>query len=704
MTRDLQALYTFEDGKGDVVSDRSGAGLDLKIADPSGVQWRDGVLTVRSATMIASRQPAKKIIEAVKSSNALTVEAWLQAANTSQAGPARIVSLSADTSQRNLTLGQDKDSWDVRLRSQKTDNNGLPSTSSPGRSLQTRLTHVVFARDADGNALMYIDGQQVAKRRVAGGFSNWNGGYRLILANEQTKDRPWLGDLHLVAVYSRALNAKEVRQNFEAGPKDRKPEPPSPAMVSATTFDTQVAPLFAKHCLECHDSAIRKGGLDLSRQTAALKGGESGQVIMPGKSVESLLWESVSSDEMPKDRAPLSAEEKAALRHWLDTGAVWTTDVIDPVIYVHGGHVGDVWVQRLTVPEYIETVRSAVGVDIAKEAKQLLPPDLRADGFRNTAYNLNIDLKHVEAYARLAEIIVERMDVLKFAARFSKSRKLSTDDTMRDHVAAMGKWLFRGPLAEHEVNTYSGIATTVASAGGDFRQAMSYIIEAMLQSPRFIYRIENQHGGGFLRPVGPYELASRLSYILWGAPPDEELMKAADRGDLADRAKVAAQAERMLKDPRAVDRSIQFVSDWLNLARLDNMRPDKDRFPEWDAQLADDMRAETVAFFRDVVWKQNRPLSDLLNAQLTHLTPGLARHYGLKPKEKKLAVYDLSPVPARGGLLTQGSILTVGGDGASMVSRGLFVLHDLLRGTVNAPPPCVNTTPPPTKAGLTQRG
>ena len=69
-----------------------------------------------------------------------------------------------------------------------------------------------------------------------------------------------------------------------------------------------------------------------------------------------------------------------------------------------------------------------------------------------------------------------------------------------------------------------------------------------------------------------------------------------------------------------------------------------------------------------------------------------------------MARYDLADIPGRGGLLTQGSVLTIGGDDASMVSRGLFVLHDLLRGTVNAPPPCVNTTPPPTKAGLTQRG
>lgn len=181
-------------------------------------------------------------------------------------------------------------------------------------------------------------------------------------------------------------------------------------------------------------------------------------------------------------------------------------------------------------------------------------------------------------------------------------------------------------------------------------------------------------------------------------------MRAADSGELSERGKVEEQVRRMLNDSRTVERSLQFVSQWLDLERLDNLRPDSKKFPDWDAQLAADMRAETLAYFREVAWIQNRPLSDLLNAQFTFATPQLAKHYGFEPTGTTISRYDVSKVPGRGGLLTQASVLTVGGDGASMVSRGLFVLHDLLRGTINAPPPCVNTTPPPTKAGLTQRG
>ncbi|MCZ6887773.1 MAG: DUF1592 domain-containing protein, partial [Gammaproteobacteria bacterium] len=433
-----------------------------------------------------------------------------------------------------------------------------------------------------------------------------------------------------------------------------------------------------------------------------LAGGESGPSMVPGKTSESLLWDQVEADEMPQDRPPLSSDEKTALKRWIDNGATWSLDTIYPALYTHEERAGQNWVRRLTVPEYIETVRGTVGVDVAEDARRILPPDVRADGFSNTAYNLNVDLKHVGAYAQLANIIVQRMDVEAFVAQYSKSQKL-TDNVMRGLISKMGKWLLRGPLEEHEITAYRGISTTVASAGGGFEEAVSYVIEAMLQSPRFIYRIETQIGDGTPWPVDEFELASRLSYALWGGPPDRKLMQAADAGEL-DRDGVETQLRRMLQDPRTIERSAQFLYEWLDLARLENLRPNAEKFPTWRYELAVDMRDETLAFFKDVVWNQKRPLGDLLNAQVTFLTPRLADHYGLKSAGKGMSRYDLAAVPSRGGLLTQGSILTVGGDEASMVSRGLFVLHDLLRGMVKAPPPCVDTTPVPTKAGLTQRG
>jgi hypothetical protein len=503
-----------------------------------------------------------------------------------------------------------------------------------------------------------------------------------------------------VAIYSRALSNQEIQQNFKAGPSSS----PVPLVdKSQRLFEKQIAGLLANQCLECHDTATHKGGLDLSVRKAAFAGGESGVAIVPGKAADSLLWEYVESDEMPVNRPPLSDAEKKLLRQWIDSGAKWSHEVIDPVVYLYDDHATDNWIRRLTVQEYIETVRSAVGVDISQEAREMLPRDLRADGFSNTAYNLGVDLKHVESYARLARIIVERMDVLEFAARFSNSRSLNTDATTRKHVAAIGKWLLRGPLDDREITNYSGIATTVASAGGTFEEGMRLLIEAMLQSPRFIYRMEDQRGVGNIVVSGS-ELASRLSYIIWGAPPDAELLRAAEVGELGNRAKLEQQVQRLFQDPRAIRQSQQFLREWLNLDRLSNMRPNRKRFPHWTDELASDLQGETLAFFTHLVWEDQRPLSDLLNAQFTYATPRLAKHYGLKPAGKGIKRYDLTAVKQRGGLLTHGSVLTIGGDDASMVTRGLFVMHELLRGVVKDPPPCVDTTPPPTKSGLTQRG
>ncbi len=709
VTSGLQVLYDFASPSGAVIHDRSGVGkpINLSISDSKAVKRSEGKLTVSGKTTIRSTRPAKKLIDAVRRSGALTIEAWVQPANTKQAGPARIVTLSKNSNERNFTLGQDADKYEVRLRTTRTSTNGIPAVASKGRTAGTKLTHIVYAFAKDGQARLFVNSKSVATSKVGGLPSNWNGSFELALANELSGDRPWQGTLYLVAVYSRTLTPKEIARNFAAGP-DGTSAVESLAKVDPgqTLFETKIAPLFANHCLECHDSASKQGLLDLSKKSLAIAGGENGKAFVAGKSDDSLLWQMVESDDMPRKRDPLSTEEKALLKKWIDTGATWSLDTIDPAVYAHGGQARETLVQRLTVQEYINTVRDAVGVDISKEARELLPRDIRADGFSNTAYNLNVDLKHVNAFSQLAEIIVSRMDVLKFVRRFSRNNKL-TDKSMGDVIEKVGRWLLRGPLDEQEVISYRGISTTVASAGGDFRESTSFIIEAMLQSPRFVYRIENQPGYDGEWPVSQHELASRISYIVWGSPPDETLNKVVDADNLYGE-ELSKQIKRMLDDPRAVERSLQFASDWLNLGRLQNLSPNPKMFPNWDAELAEDMRTETLAYFRHVALEKDRPLSELLNYQATFATPRLARHYKLPATTSKIdkagtSQYDLSKIKGRGGLLTHASVLTVGGDEASMVSRGLFVLHDLMRGIVRDPPPCVDTTPIPTKPGLTQR-
>ena len=726
-TEGIIALYDFSEKSGKIIKDHSGMepSMDLEIEDPQSVSLSAGILTIHRPTRIRSLKAATKIRDVISQSGEITVEAWVHPASTSQSGPARILTISKNTSERNFTLGQDGNQIDARLRTTRTSKNGMPSTASSKGSLKAELTHLIYTRNRTGQSDIYINGVQMGSKTISGNTSNWNSSFHLSLANEASTNRPWKGNYHLVAIYGRALSANEAEQNFKAGANVGSKEllARSKELLARNRlaeqsrfFHQEIAPLMVKHCLECHDAVTSKGKLDLSQQATAMAGGKEGRAIIPGSGSNSLLWQMVADNEMPEEREPLSQQEKVSLKKWIDDGAHWPVESIDPLAYKSGPNANNRFVRRLTVPEYIETVRGILGVDIVEQARKLLPTDLRADGFSNTAYNLGVDLKHVEAYSRLASIAVQKMDVGKFAARFSNNRSL-TQKPMRVHIAKLGKWILRGPLEEHEINTFRGISTAVAANGGSFDEAMTYILEAMLQSPRFIYLMEKQNKSSTPSPVSDYELASRISYIIWGAPPDSQLIEAAESKQLSNPSVTEREVRRMLADPRAHRRSKHFAYEWLHLERLKHLKPDKKHYPAWNDALAGDMTAETIAFFQEIAWRDKKPLADLFNAQFTYATPRLAHHYrfaqtqdnypAIKQVEpfgrSELIRYDLSKIPSRGGLLTHGSILTIGGDSASMVTRGLFILHDLLRGTIKDPPPGTDTTPVPSSPGQSQR-
>lgn len=221
----LLALYTFNEGSGAIVHDVSGVGapLDLTIEDETAVAWQEGALSVLTPTLIASGTPAAKIISAARASDALTVEAWITPAAVLQDGPARIVTCSRNPHNRNFTLGhgrwgdRPKTVFNARLRTTGANANGEPSLTTPVDTVLPAMMHVVYTRDAAGNAVIYVDGQAVVSDTVSGTLNNWGGGMRLALANELTGDRPWLGTYHLVAVYDRALSAGEVNAHCVHG-------------------------------------------------------------------------------------------------------------------------------------------------------------------------------------------------------------------------------------------------------------------------------------------------------------------------------------------------------------------------------------------------------------------------------------------------------------------------------------------------------
>jgi hypothetical protein len=224
-TKDLIVLYEFTETKGTVITDK-GYGepkLNLEISDPAKVTWLNPGLRVSEATVIKAINARTKLDPSVAFTNGITIEVWIKPLNNTQDGPARIVSFSKDSADRNFTFGQSADKWNQRFRTSDNYSNGSsPSTSTPAASIAAApvLQHVVYTRDSAGNAKMYIDKVEVVIQSIPGDLTNWDLTYDFGLFNEMsfpTETRTWLGDIFLVAIYGKALTSSSIRLNYDDG-------------------------------------------------------------------------------------------------------------------------------------------------------------------------------------------------------------------------------------------------------------------------------------------------------------------------------------------------------------------------------------------------------------------------------------------------------------------------------------------------------
>ncbi len=230
----------------------------------------------------------------------------------------------------------------------------------------------------------------------------------------------------------------------------------------------------------------------------------------------------------------------------------------------------------------------------------------------------------------------------------------------------------------------------LGSREGGFEAGIRTSLEAVLSSPHFIFRMERQPEGavpGDVYPLAPEDLASRLSFFLWGRAPDAELVAAVRDGSLARPETLEAQARRMLADPRSEALSTRFASLWLRLQDVDKVSPDAFRFPNYSRQLSRAMRRETELFFDDLV-RRDGGLRELLNADHTFVNERLARHYGIDGVHGESFRRVRYPDKRRRGILGHGSVLvqTSLGNRTSPVLRGKWVMEVLL-GTPPPPPP-----------------
>jgi mono/diheme cytochrome c family protein len=271
----------------------------------------------------------------------------------------------------------------------------------------------------------------------------------------------------------------------------------------------------------------------------------------------------------------------------------------------------------------------------------------------------------------------------------------STDDAActRKIVSDFARRAYRHPVEAQEVTRLLTLVSDSRKRGDSFEQSIGTALEAVLVSPQFLFRIERDPkvaSGNPEHAINDYELASRLSYFLWSSMPDDELLRCAEQKTLRKPDVLNAEVKRMLKDPKSHALVSDFGGQWLEFRALESVRPDVNRFGRFDDYLKMSEREETEMFFENIM-REDRSVLEFLTGKYTFLNEELAEFYGIPgvagPEFRKV---DLSGTP-RGGVLTQGSVLTVSSYSTrtSVVLRGKWVLENLLNAPVPPPPPNV---------------
>ncbi len=267
-------------------------------------------------------------------------------------------------------------------------------------------------------------------------------------------------------------------------------------------------------------------------------------------------------------------------------------------------------------------------------------------------------------------------------------------------LTTLARRAFRRPVTSADIMPLLAFYTEGRETG-DFESGIQSALEALLVSPDFLFRLERDpRTATRVYPLSDFELATRLSFFLWSSIPDDELLMLAEQGKLKDASVLQRQVQRMLDDPKSQAFVNNFGGQWLHLRNLETTTPDPELFPTFDEGLRRAFRRETELFFESVV-RENRSVFDLLDANYTFLNQRLAEHYGVPgvygSQFRRVALNDAN----RGGLLGQGSILTVTSypNRTSVVQRGKWILENLLGAPPPPPPPDIPDLKPHGKDG-----
>ena len=453
------------------------------------------------------------------------------------------------------------------------------------------------------------------------------------------------------------------------------------------------AEILAIHCGACHRGKTAVAGFDLNRYP-----NDAAIAADPRKWTSAM--NRIRNGEMPPKNAriPLPDEPRQQLIAWLDH-TLHTAACADGITPAAAP------VRRLNRNEYAATIRDLLNIHF--NAGHALPPDgAGGEGFDNAAETLFLSPMHAEKYLDAAQ------QALDYAMKDPRARpvfltaepspntggtSLTPQAAARKTIATFLPRAFRRPVTDRETASYLALFDRAFARDKSFESAILYALQGALLSPHFLFRNAGGNEHPAPRLVNDYEMASRLSYFLWGSMPDATLFQLASQGKLsADKQALSDQVKRMLNDAKTGDFAERFVEQWLNTRELGrDIKPDAKLFPQfYDAEIQSAIRYEPVLFFQEIL-SADLSLLNLIDSNFTILTNKLEKFYGLKTgaklRQQPIRV-ELPPDSHRGGLMGMSAILAVSSlpRRTSPVLRGKWIL-DAMLGT--PPPPAPPNVP-----------
>ncbi|MEN9601465.1 MAG: hypothetical protein RIS56_1071 [Verrucomicrobiota bacterium] len=445
------------------------------------------------------------------------------------------------------------------------------------------------------------------------------------------------------------------------------------------SFKDSVTPFVKTYCIGCHGQDRQKGGINF--QPALSNAGDA---------TIAKRWKQAAANVKAHDMPPTDAKKQPT-----DTERQAFLNGIAQIKFLSQKDPGLFVLRRLTKVEYGATLHDLFGVDsaIARE----LPDEVIGEGYLNTLSPLQSEQYLSIANEVLDQILPAGAATLNSAQRrwLGPAPRSGADLRVaaRPVAASLARKAYRRPPSDAELDVLLGVFDLGRTNGLAYNDALRLMAKAVLVSPQFLFitpQGEGQPVGGIVR-LDDYQLASRLSYLLWSTMPDAELSGLADRGKLHDPAVLRLQVKRLLKDPRSRALFDGFGAQWLGLASLEGKTFDTVKFPQMNAEMRLAMYDEARLFFDSIV-RENRSVVRFVDSDYTFLNRTLAPIYGLEntvtgSRMRRVKLTD----PNRGGVLGMPGVLATTSfpNRTSPVKRGVWVLEQVLGEKVPPPPPNV---------------